>query len=46
MIVQVLWSGLNMSNVPTHEVYIAVGVVLIFAVLMDQFFPEIVHKED
>jgi ribose transport system permease protein len=46
VILQVLQTGLGMSNVQTHQVYIAVGVVLIFAVLMDKFFPELTHKED
>jgi len=46
LILSVLEMGLKMSGVQTFDKYIAVGVILIFAVLIDQFFPELVHKED
>ncbi|HEB29826.1 MAG TPA: ABC transporter permease [Spirochaetes bacterium] len=46
LIIAVLETGLRMMGVPTFEKYIAVGMVLIFAVLIDQFFPELIHKED
>ena len=35
-----------MLGVPTFDKFIAVGLILIFAVLIDQFFPELIHKED
>jgi len=44
-IILVLENGLRMLGFPTFYKYILVGVVLIFAVLVDQFFPELVHKE-
>jgi len=46
LILSVLETGLRMSGVQTFDKFIAVGVILIFAVLIDQFFPELVHKED
>ena len=46
LILSVLEMGLKMMGVPTFDKYIAVGVILIFAVLIDQFFPELIHKED
>ncbi|HTP57617.1 MAG TPA: ABC transporter permease [Spirochaetia bacterium] len=46
MILSVLEMGLKMMGVQTFDKYIAVGVILIFAVLIDQFFPELIHKED
>lgn len=46
LIIAVLETGLRMMGVPTFEKYIAVGIVLIFAVLIDQFFPELIHRED
>ena len=33
-------------GVAAIDKYIAVGIILIFAVLIDQFFPELIHKED
>jgi len=45
LIILVLENGLRMLGFPTYYKYIVVGVVLIFAVLVDQFFPELVHKE-
>jgi ribose transport system permease protein len=35
-----------MAGVPTFDKFIAVGLILILAVLIDQFFPELIHKED
>jgi ribose transport system permease protein len=46
LILSVLETGLRMMGVPTFDKYIAVGVILIFAVLIDQFFPELIHRED
>ncbi|WP_455382034.1 ABC transporter permease [Salinispira pacifica] len=46
LILSVLEMGLKMMGVQTFDKYIAVGVILIYAVLVDQFFPELVHKED
>ena len=45
-ILSVLEMGLKMMGVQTFDKYIAVGLILIFAVLVDQFFPELVHTED
>ncbi len=45
-IIAVLETGLRMFGVPTFDKYIAVGLILVFAVLIDQFFPELIHKED
>jgi ribose transport system permease protein len=46
LILSVLEMGLRMMGVPTFDKFIAVGLILIFAVLIDQFFPELIHKED
>ena len=46
LILSVLEMGLKMMGVQTFDKFIAVGVILIFAVLIDQFFPELIHKED
>ena len=46
MILSLLEMGLKMMGVQTFDKYIAVGIILIFAVLIDQFFPELIHKED
>ncbi len=43
LILAVLETGLRIMGVSTFDKYIAVGVILIFAVLIDQFFPEIIH---
>jgi ribose/xylose/arabinose/galactoside ABC-type transport system permease subunit len=45
LIVACLQTGLVNLAVPTYNLYIAVGCILIFAVLIDQFFPELTHKE-
>jgi ribose/xylose/arabinose/galactoside ABC-type transport system permease subunit len=44
-IIACLETGLVMLVVPTYNLYIAVGCILVFAVLVDQFFPELTHKE-
>ncbi len=46
LILSVLEMGLKMMGVQTFDKYIAVGIILVFAVLIDQFFPELIHKED
>jgi ribose/xylose/arabinose/galactoside ABC-type transport system permease subunit len=46
LILSVLETGLRVLGVPTFDKFIAVGVILIFAVLIDQFFPELIHKEE
>jgi ribose transport system permease protein len=45
-ILATLEMGLRVLGVSTFDKYIAVGVILIVAVLIDQFSPELVHKED
>lgn len=45
MIVGALETGLVNLNIPTYNLHIAVGCILIFAVLLDQFAPELVHKD-
>ncbi len=45
-ILSVLEMGLKIMGVQTFDKYIAVGIILVFAVLIDQYFPELVHKED
>jgi len=46
LILSVLETGLRMAGVATFDKFIAVGLILIFAVLIDQFSPELIHKED
>ena len=45
LIISCLEIGLVNLAIPTFNLYIAVGCILIFAVLVDQFFPELTHKE-
>ncbi len=45
LIIGALEIGLVNLGIPTYNLYIAVGCILIFAVLIDQFFPELVRKE-
>ena len=45
-ILATLETGLRVLGVSTFDKYIAVGVILIIAVLIDQFSPELVHRED
>ncbi len=46
LILSVLEMGLKMLGVQTFDKFIAVGLILILAVLIDQSFPELIHKED
>ena len=46
LILAVLETGLRMAGVQTFDKFIAVGLILILAVLIDRFFPELIHKED
>ncbi len=43
LLLAILEVGLRMVGVSTFDKYIAVGLILIFAVLIDQFFPEVIH---
>jgi ribose transport system permease protein len=45
LLIGTLNNGLMMVGLPIFYRYIAVGCILIIAVLIDQFFPELVHKE-
>ncbi len=45
LLLAVLETGLRVFGVPTFIIYIIVGVILIAAVLIDQFFPEIVESD-
>jgi len=45
-IIGVLETGMVNLGIPTFNKYIYVGVILILAVLIDQFFPELVRKGD
>ena len=45
LIIGCLEIGLVNLAIPTFNLYIAVGCILVFAVLIDQFFPELTHKE-
>jgi ribose transport system permease protein len=45
-ILAVLETGLRMLGISTFDKYIAVGLILMVAVLIDQFTPELVHKEE
>ena len=45
VIIAVLETGLRIMGIPTFDKYIIVGVILISAVLIDQFFPETTYKE-
>lgn len=46
LIIGVLEIGLVNLGIPTYNLYIAVGCILILAVLVDQFSPELVRRED
>ncbi len=46
LILSVLETGLRIAGVPTFDKFIAVGLVLVVAVLIDQYAPDVVHKED
>lgn len=45
IIIGALEIGLVNLSVPTYNLHIAVGCILIFAVLIDQFSPELIQKE-
>ena len=45
VLLSTLESGFVMAGIQVFYRYIAVGVILIFAVLIDQFFPEMIHHE-
>ena len=45
LIIAVLETGLRIMGIPTFDKYIIVGIILITAVLVDQFFPEHTYKE-
>ncbi|HUZ16896.1 MAG TPA: ABC transporter permease [Spirochaetia bacterium] len=40
LLISVLETGLRVLGLPTFTIYVTVGVILIVAVLIDQFFPE------
>ena len=46
LIIAALEIGLVNLAIPTYNLHIAVGCILILAVLVDQFSPELVHRED
>ncbi|MCD6395987.1 MAG: ABC transporter permease [Spirochaetaceae bacterium] len=45
IIIAVLETGLRILGIPTFDKYIIVGIILVSAVLIDQFFPEPTYKE-
>lgn len=45
LIIGVFETGLVNLGIPTFNLHIAVGCILIFAVLVDQFSPELIQKE-
>jgi len=45
LLIGTLNNGLMLMGLPIFYRYIAVGCILIVAVLIDQFFPELVYKE-
>ncbi len=45
LLIGTLNNGLMMMGLPFFYRYIAIGVILIIAVLIDQFFPELVYRE-
>jgi ribose/xylose/arabinose/galactoside ABC-type transport system permease subunit len=46
LIIATLETGMVNLSVPYHFRYIAIGLILVLAVLIDQFFPELVGKEE
>jgi ribose/xylose/arabinose/galactoside ABC-type transport system permease subunit len=46
ILLSVLETGFVIIGIQVFYRYIAVGCILIFAVLIDQFFPELVHQEE
>ncbi len=45
IIIAVLETGLRVMGIPTFDKYIIVGIILVFAVLIDQIFPEVTFEE-
>lgn len=45
LLIGTLNNGLMMMGLPIFYRYIATGCILIIAILIDQFFPELVHRE-
>ncbi len=45
LIIATLETGMVNLGVPAFNRYIAIGVILVIAVLIDQFFPELIRKE-
>ncbi len=45
LIIACLETGLVNLAIPTFNLYIAVGCILILAVLLDRFFPELIHTK-
>lgn len=45
-IILVMENGLRMLGVPTFYKLIVIGIILIFAVLIDQLSPELIHREE
>lgn len=45
LIIAMLDTGLRVMGIPTFDKYIIVGIILVFAVLIDQIFPEVTYKE-
>ncbi|MEN3189266.1 MAG: ABC transporter permease, partial [Atribacterota bacterium] len=44
LVIGVLETGMVNLGLPTHNKYVYVGIILVLAVLIDQFFPEMVKK--
>jgi ribose transport system permease protein len=44
LIIATLETGMVNLLIPSHNRYIAIGAILVFAVLIDQFFPELVGR--
>jgi len=44
LIIATLETGMVNLSIPAFNRYIAIGVILVFAVLIDQFFPELIRK--
>jgi predicted ABC-type sugar transport system permease subunit len=44
LIIATLETGMVNLGIPSFNRYIAIGVILVIAVLIDQFFPELVRK--
>ncbi|MBN1836949.1 MAG: ABC transporter permease [Spirochaetales bacterium] len=45
LIIATLETGMVNLGIPTFNRYIAIGVILVVAVLIDQFFPELIEKD-